>query len=95
MRAAMKDQLTIPVPCPTNIGPPTNAWNTRSNASSGSKEKRGLSEDIRDVYNDVLRAAGYDTKCVRQIVRLRRMKPEDRRQMEAILDVYKNALRID
>jgi uncharacterized protein (UPF0335 family) len=42
-----------------------------------------------------MRAAGYDTKCVRQIVRLRRMKPEDRRQMEAILDVYKNALGID
>jgi uncharacterized protein (UPF0335 family) len=58
------------------------------------EEKRGLSEDIRDVYND-MRAAGYDTKCVRQIVRLRRMKPEDRRQMEAILDVYKNALGID
>jgi uncharacterized protein (UPF0335 family) len=56
--------------------------------------KRGLSEDIRDVYNDI-RAAGYDTKCVRQIVRLRRMKPEDRRQMEAILDVYKNALGLD
>jgi uncharacterized protein (UPF0335 family) len=31
----------------------------------------------------------------RQIVRLRRMKPEDRRQMEAILDVYKNALGLD
>jgi uncharacterized protein (UPF0335 family) len=27
--------------------------------------------------------------------RLRRMKPEDRRQMEAILDVYKNALGLD
>jgi uncharacterized protein (UPF0335 family) len=26
---------------------------------------------------------------------LRKMKPDDRREMEAILDVYKNALGID
>jgi uncharacterized protein (UPF0335 family) len=32
---------------------------------------------------------------MRQIIRLRRMEPDDRREMEAILDVYKNALGID
>ncbi|WP_333839194.1 DUF2312 domain-containing protein [Novosphingobium sp.] len=58
------------------------------------EEKKGISDDIRDVYGE-MKAAGYDAKCVRQIVRLRRMKPDDRREMEAILDVYKNALGID
>ena len=58
------------------------------------EEKKGLGDDIRDVYNEA-KAAGYDAKIMRQIVRLRKMKPDDRREMEAILDVYKNALGID
>ena len=58
------------------------------------EEKKGIGDDIRDVYNEA-KAVGYDTKIMRQIIRLRRMKPDDRREMEAILDVYKNALGID
>jgi uncharacterized protein (UPF0335 family) len=55
------------------------------------EEKRGLGDDIRDVYGEG-KAVGYDAKMMRQIVRLRKMKPDDRREMEAILDVYKAAL---
>ncbi|GMM61993.1 DUF2312 domain-containing protein [Novosphingobium pituita] len=58
------------------------------------EEKKGIGDDIKDVYNEA-KAAGYDAKIMRQIVRLRKMKPDDRREMEAILDVYKNALGID
>jgi uncharacterized protein (UPF0335 family) len=58
------------------------------------EEKKGLGEDIRDVYSEA-RSAGYDAKIMRQIVRLRKMNPDDRREMEAVLDVYKNALGID
>jgi uncharacterized protein (UPF0335 family) len=58
------------------------------------EEKKGIGDDIRDVYNEA-KAVGYDAKIMRQIIRLRRMKPDDRREMEAILDVYKNALGID
>ena len=55
------------------------------------EEKKGLSDDIRGVYAEA-KAVGYDAKVMRQIVRLRRMKPDDRREMEAILDTYKAAL---
>ena len=58
------------------------------------EEKKGLSDDIRDVYNEA-KASGYDARIMRQIVRLRKMKPDDRREMDAVLDVYKNALGID
>jgi uncharacterized protein (UPF0335 family) len=58
------------------------------------EEKKGIADDISDVYSEA-KAAGYDAKIMRQIVRLRKMKPDDRREMEAILDVYKNALGID
>lgn len=55
------------------------------------EEKQGIADDIRDVYSE-LKATGYDAKIVRQIVRLRKMEPHDRQEMEHILDTYKAAL---
>ena len=55
------------------------------------EEKKGIGDDIKDVYAEA-KAVGYDVKIMRQIVRLRKMKPDDRKEMEAILDVYKAAL---
>ena len=55
------------------------------------EEKKGTTEDIRDVYTEA-KAVGYDAKIMRQIVRLRKMKPDDRIEQEMILDTYKNAL---
>ena len=54
-------------------------------------EKKGIADDVRDVYAEA-KAVGYDTKIMRQIVRLRKMKPDDRAEMEALLDTYKAAL---
>jgi uncharacterized protein (UPF0335 family) len=55
------------------------------------EEKKGIGDDIKDVYLEA-KAVGYDVKIMRQIVRLRKMAPDDRREMEAILDLYKAAL---
>ena len=55
------------------------------------EEKKGIADDVKDVYAEA-KAVGYDVKMMRQIVRLRKMKPDDRREMEAILDTYKAAL---
>ena len=55
------------------------------------EEKKGIADDIRDVYAEA-KAVGYDAKIMRQIVRLRKMKPDDRAEMETILDTYKAAL---
>ena len=57
------------------------------------EEKKGIADDIRDVYLES-KAQGYDPKIMRQIVRLRKMPVHDRKEMEAILDVYKSALGI-
>ena len=57
------------------------------------EEKKGIADDIRDVYAEA-KAVGYDTKIMRQIVRLRKMTPDDRAEMDAILDTYKAALGI-
>lgn len=55
------------------------------------EEKKGIADDIRDVYAEA-KAVGYDAQIMRQIVRLRKMKPDDRHEMEAVLDTYKEAL---
>jgi len=55
------------------------------------EEKKGIADDIRDVYAEA-KAVGYDAKIMRQIVRLRKMTPDDRAEMEATLDTYKAAL---
>ena len=58
------------------------------------EEKKGVADDIRDTYNEA-KSQGYDPKIMRQIVRLRKLPVNDRKEMEAILDVYKSALGID
>ena len=58
------------------------------------EEKKGIGDDIKDVYLEA-KATGYDAKIMRQIVRLRKLPVHDRKEMEAILDVYKSALGID
>jgi uncharacterized protein (UPF0335 family) len=58
------------------------------------EEKKGIGDDIKDVYNEA-KATGYDAKVMRIIVRLRKMKPDDRREQECVVETYKNALGID
>jgi uncharacterized protein (UPF0335 family) len=55
------------------------------------EEKKGIADDIRDIYAEA-KAVGYDSKIMRQIVRLRKMKPDDRAEMEMVLETYKAAL---
>lgn len=58
------------------------------------EEKKGIQDDIKDVYAEA-KAVGYDAKIMKAIVRLRKMKPDDRREMDMLLDTYKSALGLD
>lgn len=55
------------------------------------EEKAGIADDIRDVYMEA-KAVGYDPKIMRQIVRERKMKPDDRAEQEMLLETYRIAL---
>jgi len=55
------------------------------------EEKKGTADDIKDVYAEA-KAVGFDPKIMRMIVRLRKMKPDDRSEQDMILETYKNAL---
>ena len=55
-------------------------------------------QDIADQQKDVLAEAkgcGYDTAILREIIKLRKMDPNERAEKEAILQVYLDALGLD
>jgi uncharacterized protein (UPF0335 family) len=55
------------------------------------EERKGLADDIKDVFAEA-KAVGYDTKIMRQIIRLRKMDSQARSEMEMVLETYKSAL---
>lgn len=55
------------------------------------EEKRGLQEDVKEIYAEA-KGTGFDTKIIRQIIRLRKMDKADRQEQEALLELYKEAL---
>ena len=55
------------------------------------EEKKGLADDIRDVYAEA-KGNGFDPKIMRQVIRLRKMERDDRQEQEALLDLYMHAL---
>ena len=57
------------------------------------EEKKGIGDDIKDVYGEG-KAVGYDAKVMRQVYRLWKMKPDDRRELETMVEIYKAALGI-
>jgi len=55
------------------------------------EEKAGLQADIKDIYAEA-KANGFETKIVRQIIRLRKKAKEERQEEEELLELYKAAL---
>lgn len=55
------------------------------------EDKASVLEDIRDVYSEA-KSTGFDAKIIRQVIRLRKMELEQRREQEELLDLYKSAI---
>ena len=55
------------------------------------EEKKEVAEQIKEVYAEA-KGNGFDAKILRKIVALRKKKPEERSEEEAILELYMNAL---
>ncbi len=56
-------------------------------------EKQGIADDVKDTYSEA-KSRGYDTKILRQIVRLRKMEAHARQEADMLLDTYRAALGI-
>jgi uncharacterized protein (UPF0335 family) len=55
------------------------------------EEKQAIADDIKDVYAEA-KANGFDTKVLRQVVKLRKQDRAERAEQEALLDLYLAAL---
>ncbi|HXC12300.1 MAG TPA: DUF2312 domain-containing protein [Stellaceae bacterium] len=55
------------------------------------EEKRALAEDIKEVYAEA-KGTGFDTKIMRQLIRIRKRDQDELDEEETLLDVYKRAL---
>lgn len=58
------------------------------------EEKKELLADIREIYSEA-KGAGFDTKVMRQVIKLRKMDPADRAENEFLRDEYKKLLGIN
>jgi len=55
------------------------------------EEKATIAGDIKEVYAEA-KAAGYDAKILRQVVRIRKMDKADREEMDELLELYLDAV---
>jgi uncharacterized protein (UPF0335 family) len=55
------------------------------------EEKKAIADDIRDVFAEA-KGQGFDTKIMRQVIRLRKKDNAERQEEEALLDLYLHAL---
>lgn len=55
------------------------------------EEKKEVAEQIKEVYGEA-KAIGFDTKALRQVIRLRKIEKAERDEQEMILETYLIAL---
>src|ERR1700679_604912 len=55
------------------------------------EQKADIAADIKEVFAEA-KGNGFDTKTMKQIIRLRKMDHAERQEYEALLDIYKAAL---
>lgn len=54
-------------------------------------EKKDISDQQKEVLSEA-RGRGYDTKVMKEIIKLRKRDPDDIAEAEAVLEMYKSAL---
>lgn len=55
------------------------------------EEKKVIGEQEKDLFAEA-KGRGYDTKVMRKLIALRKRKPDEVAEEEAVLEVYKTAL---
>jgi uncharacterized protein (UPF0335 family) len=55
------------------------------------EERKSLGNDIKDIYAEA-KSAGFDTKVLRQLLRILKQEPAEVEEAETLLDLYRRAL---
>ncbi len=57
-------------------------------------QKKEISEEISDIYNDI-KNEGYDISVVKEIIRIRKKDEKERIEREAMIEHYKHILNME
>lgn len=74
----------------TSIANPTELKSYISRIENLEAEKSSFQEDIKEVYQEA-KASGFDTKIIRQVVKLRRLERAEREELETLVQLYLSA----
>ena len=55
------------------------------------EEKKDVQEQIKEVFGEA-KGVGFDTRIMRQLLRLRKLRDADRSEQEELLEIYKTAI---
>ncbi|MGH6951133.1 MAG: DUF2312 domain-containing protein [Vitreimonas sp.] len=55
------------------------------------EEKKGVADDIKESYAEA-KAMGFDSKVLRQVVRLRKQDRQEREEQDQVRELYLHAL---
>lgn len=58
------------------------------------EEKQAIADDIKDVFTEA-KAVGFNAKIMREVIRLRKMAPDDLKERNALLQLYGAELGMD
>ena len=56
-------------------------------------EKKDIADQAKEVFAEA-KGHGYDTKCLRKVIALRKRQPDDIAEEEAVLAMYREALNV-
>jgi uncharacterized protein (UPF0335 family) len=54
-------------------------------------EKKDVQEQIKEAFSEA-KGSGFDTRIMRQLLRLRKLRDADRSEQEELLEIYKSAI---
>ncbi|MBI1234233.1 DUF2312 domain-containing protein [Hyphobacterium sp. SN044] len=55
------------------------------------EDKKAVMDDMKEVYAEA-KSMGFDTKILRQVIRLRKIDRNERQEAEALLELYLGAV---
>lgn len=58
------------------------------------EEKKELGRDINEIYSEA-KGQGFDTRAIKHVIKLRRMMPSDRAELEFCIEEYKKMIGIE
>ena len=55
------------------------------------ESKKSLAEDIKAVFDEA-KAFGFDTKIIREVLKIRKLDQDELFEQESLIEIYKSAL---